>query len=889
MSDTELKISITADAKGVEPGIEQAKGSLAGLASFIEGNKAKFTALAGEIGHWSQQAIHAVKSVTDASVKYTSDVERLSGAFGISLSRADAFHAALTKLGIETGTATGLASKMVQQLRQNEEGFHRLGVATLDNQGHFRNLQDIFLDGLDRLRDYKEGVDRTGAAQTLFGHDVGDLTEILQLNRKELEEGARTARELGLQTTGEGVVAMHQYRQAVAEVSEVWEAFKIQIGRALLPYLIELGQWFRQHGPAAIQATISAIKNIITGFQLLLEIPSMLKHDFIAAFDVLGALTMDLERRWDATVAKLEVAGQAMNLALTGFLPEAVQAWRGGMAGIERQSDAAAKQVKAQWRDAAAQVEAVNREIDQITRARDLDPLDHGQTKDPFSAAGFADMLRRAGLTTGDPHPGGTEHLGSSGGAPRQEAPQQPKSRMDKWEAALADQQRAYAVEMQRQDSFQEWSAASTASYWAKILGLHNLSNEERKGATDRWLSADKEARKQEFDARTEDLQEQITRARYDADQQVELAKQVAAQIKAKYTERSEEYRRAMAQVEELSRRASDQHIRDVKRESEEDRNAALARVDLDEQSGQFLVQMGLRTEGQLLAQERSFEEQRYQAQVRQMRRVQDAMKGDPNTDPEALKQLEEQIEALDRQHQQKMAQNAQKLALERTKIERQAIQELSSSWGQAMGRLLTLQQGFAATVRSLFQGLQQAIGNALGSIIQNWLSQHLSALLLGKAASKAAAVSDITTSAARAGAAGLASYAGAPWPIDTFAPAFGQLMFQNAMGYIGFASAAGGWWEVPDDTMAAIHKNEMVLPAWAAAPLRSMLSGGANTNAPFAANDGRGSNAAAFHYHDHSGRLTPDQIRANKGAFVKMLREAHRDFALAPGVGGRR
>src|SRR4051794_29514079 len=28
-------------------------------------------------------------------------------------------------------------------------------------------------------------------------------------------------------------------------------------------------------------------------------------------------------------------------------------------------------------------------------------------------------------------------------------------------------------------------------------------------------------------------------------------------------------------------------------------------------------------------------------------------------------------------------------------------------------------------------------------------------------------------------------------------------------------------------------------------------------------------------------GRLTPDQIRANKGAFVKMLREAHREFAL--------
>jgi hypothetical protein len=93
-----------------------------------------------------------------------------------------------------------------------------------------------------------------------------------------------------------------------------------------------------------------------------------------------------------------------------------------------------------------------------------------------------------------------------------------------------------------------------------------------------------------------------------------------------------------------------------------------------------------------------------------------------------------------------------------------------------------------------------------------------------------------------------------------------------------------------------------MIIPAAEASGMRAMISAfagwslptglsrpavplaAANTNAPFAANDVRGSNgAAAYHYHDHSGRLTPDQIRANKGAFVKMLREAHREFALRP------
>ena len=210
-------------------------------------------------------------------------------------------------------------------------------------------------------------------------------------------------------------------------------------------------------------------------------------------------------------------------------------------------------------------------------------------------------------------------------------------------------------------------------------------------------------------------------------------------------------------------------------------------------------------------------------------------------------------------------------------------INEISSSWGQAIGKMVTLQASFADTVKSLWQGLQQAIGNAISSIIEEWLSKHLSALLISGTESKAAAAAEIGTQAGRAGAAGVASYAGAPFPLDTFAPEFGAAMAATAMGYTSFISAEGGAWTVPGGP-ALLHPDEMVLPAWAASPLRAMIAGAANSNAPFAANDVRaGGGTPAFHYHDHSGRLTPDQIRANKGAFVKMLREAHREFALRP------
>jgi hypothetical protein len=243
---------------------------------------------------------------------------------------------------------------------------------------------------------------------------------------------------------------------------------------------------------------------------------------------------------------------------------------------------------------------------------------------------------------------------------------------------------------------------------------------------------------------------------------------------------------------------------------------------------------------------------------------------------------------------------------------------------------MVTLQASFSSTLKSMWQAFQQVIGNAVAGIIQKWMTHQLTALAGIKTAdaaasaakignyaketaaanasaaaqtaaatslaatktslltaelvaNKAAALAMIGSYSAEAGAAGVASYAAAPWPIDMGAPAFGAAMAANALGYTSLISAEGGAWTVPGGP-AILHPDEMVLPAWAASPLRAMISGAANTNAPFAANDVRGTGGlAAFHYHDHSGRLTLDQIRANKGAFVKMLREAHREFALKP------
>jgi hypothetical protein len=89
--------------------------------------------------------------------------------------------------------------------------------------------------------------------------------------------------------------------------------------------------------------------------------------------------------------------------------------------------------------------------------------------------------------------------------------------------------------------------------------------------------------------------------------------------------------------------------------------------------------------------------------------------------------------------------------------------------------------------------------------------------------------VKQVVMANAVSAAAGAAS-SQAPIPIvgPVLAASAMVAMLSLVQGLIGsIPSAAGGWDRVPHDTMAAIHKDEMVLPKQRAEQLRSLLDNG--------------------------------------------------------------
>jgi phage-related minor tail protein len=422
------------------------------------------------------------------------------------------------------------------------------------------------------------------------------------------------------------------------------------------------------------------------------------------------------------------------------------------------------------------------------------------------------------------------------------DAPKKPKaekSRVSEWQEKLEAEKVAFDMSQAAQNAHDEWSLERDVKYWKDLLDQTSMSSKEMLSVQEKYLSARKDLKAQELQGVQDTARKQLDAARQDTAQRILILRTEAEQVSQIYGAKSRQYLEVERQLVEETRKASNE-VRQI-----EDQNAkagikaAQDKLDADETLAKFRVEMGLETNRQLLADEKKFETERFNTQMQDLAREFVAAKGNAAQQNAILIQQEEAY----RQHEQKLTQIDQQAVLQRTQIERTAIASVSTAFGSDLAKMLTLQKSFAATMSSIYMSMVNAISGALAKMIEQWIQKQLAALLLSKTATATTATANVAAQTAAytamgavtipvlssmAGAAGVASMAAAPFPLDTTAPEFGATMKSAAMAF----SAAGGWGQVPyDDAPTLLHRNEMVLPASLATPLRTMLTGNANDN----------------------------------------------------------
>jgi hypothetical protein len=470
----------------------------------------------------------------------------------------------------------------------------------------------------------------------------------------------------------------------------------------------------------------------------------------------------------------------------------------------------------------------------------------------------------------------------------------------------LAEQKLALQEQSEADGSFRAMSLQAEHGYWAKILAGENLTKDEKLSIRQKTAALSTAIRKTEFDAHVASLVKDLDTAKGHGAERLRIANQIAAETKAKYGEESTAYKAAQDRIVQIAKEIAEQRRQieartaDIVRQMRETDRAG------QESAARFRVQMGIDTTDQLLAKQEELEQARHEEQTAPLEAEAKILDGKgKNADPTELARLHElnaQLEAAQMQHQQKMTELERQRELERTQIRRQAIASTASLWSQNIAQLVTMQQSFSATLHNLYQGMVNIVSTALAQVLQKWITTELSktaAALTGSGQRIAAettagtattgisalsAIKQVAHSAAVAAARVYASIAQIPivGPILAPAAAAAALYGVIRLGKAIF-SAKGGIGAVPyDDAPFLLHRNEMVLPANLASPLRAMLQGGsaANGNAPFAANDGGG---PSFHYNDYTEKGQSDaQIMAKRMVFAKAMRQAYREGAFA-------
>jgi hypothetical protein len=454
---------------------------------------------------------------------------------------------------------------------------------------------------------------------------------------------------------------------------------------------------------------------------------------------------------------------------------------------------------------------------------------------------------------------GGQRRGGGGGNRTRTAAPETATS----GEKNVVD---AYRAELQDKLEAEKNSDADSTQI---ELGFWKDKLKATKAGTKDWLAINREVEKTQSAATEEEQQKQLANIKSTLAIKADLAKTETALAKASLQEKLEA-------IDEEERAGEISAVRAIAMRN--DVNRQLRQLDIDAENDDY-------------------------------KRKRDALSAEINLGH--LKQGEEanlnrQIEQLEAEHVNRLrtinAQNAAAMQKD-TNAKADAIrakwqsifQPIVQSWTQSL-------QGMINGTTNLRKALLN-IGNAIETEAIQWMTKVLTRFLVNEATKTAAVEAGATTrggieeaasvksialsaitslkqivhQAAVAAAGAYAAIARIPYvgPILAPAAAAAALYGVYSLGK-SVLSAEGGLGEVPEDgTLISAHAREMVLPASLAVPLRQMLlsGGAANNNARPAAND----SGTAFHYHDHAGTRTPDDITANLDAFARAIKKAHR------------
>lgn len=442
---SETKVLITGDSSSAERAMEKASNSVKtgvnGMSSALEGVSKKFTMVSGAVAAFSALLAGAlvvnVKHLVDQFAETVNEAQDLSRALGITTNEVAGLQAVIADVNSSTGEYTLAMRGLQRELTKNEEGLQKLGLRTRETNGELRPMNELMLDAIEVTNTFREGTDRSIAAQEFFGRGVEGTSRLLLINRQALADDAAAAKELGLEIGGNATAAWKEFDSANDLATLGMKGFGNAIGEVVMPAVTSLLDLFNAAAPAAIRIVRNAVAGLTTVFLGLV-------NGVRLAWEVINAMVFSVAE-------PILALGKAVSRILSGDMEGAADAIRN-----------APKNIAAAWENAFANVLKSSEDTnDRLARMWGAASGDKGGTGDNQAAKGTRRAIMPDELKPQKATKDKKEHL---------------DSRMAEWQAELDE----LKIKYQKENDLREMSKEQELAYWRDISEMADVNAREK-------------------------------------------------------------------------------------------------------------------------------------------------------------------------------------------------------------------------------------------------------------------------------------------------------------------------------------------------------------------------------------------------------------------------
>jgi hypothetical protein len=756
-------------------------------------------------------AVGAIYEIGEKLVEFAEKAYELNDAaedmgrlLGISATEAGELTTRAQLADVSVQSYTGALTMLNRQLKNNEDGLKAMGLETRNSAGELKNSTELMDDAIKVLNEYKAGTDRIQAAQQMFGRGAAESAQLLKLLNVTTEEARQFEEEYGLTLTEQSQAASEEYEKSLHMLSLAKEGLANQVGQVLLPILSDLNDMLRETLPTATVILKGALAGIVSFLEVL-------ENGIVVVWETLKAVVFSIAEPIRAVFA-------AMARAMVG-----------DFSGAKDKLSGIADQLAARWQMA----------FDKMAE----------------SSAKTAERIRN-NFVEGDPSK--VENPGSKNftAPPDANSQGQEKSRFQDWNAVIEQQKASYALMQDAQGTFLQYSKQKEASYWQDILNRDDLTSAERLSVEKSFLAARQALRQQQVAADVDRYREELAAHKNNYDAQLQIAQAAATEMKALYGDDSREYRAAADAVVQIERQKQAQLLALKMQSMDAEKAAALDSIAHAERMARLEVEAGNISKQELKEQLITFENERYQIELNALNARLQLAEQDPSTDPTKLQAAHIAIEALERQHQNKLIEMRREASIASGGFLSSFVNGLAGVWQNGLTSMLNGTLRFSTALRGIWGTIQQQLAQTTIQMGIDWVKKEAMqtaassagaaqrlAIEAGAAVKSvaiwaAAGLKNVLISAYQAMAAAWASISAIPVVGPFLAPTVAAATLAGVIAIGSHIASAEGGYDIPAgvNPVTQLHEQEMVLPADIAKPLRQNLAdggsiGGGNIN----------------------------------------------------------